>query len=153
MSCRDGALDDAEELTGILGDDLVAVGLGLNAGRHHHGLVVVEGNSVEEDLFHGGLGAPQERFAAARTLGEVKPEDRRPVGAGECVGDPGGVRGSKAKGGGHRAAVLEKTSSRNAFVEVGPWCDGLVHTVDSCVRVTFSARLRSLTAAYAIFML
>ncbi len=53
--------------------------LGLIAGGGHQGLMIFQGNGVEENVVDVGIRSPEKGFAAAGAFGHVKPDNRDPA--------------------------------------------------------------------------
>lgn len=82
----------------------------------HQGLGVVQGDAVQEDIRHDGVGAADEGLAAARTLLEVEPHHRGPLLLLEGLGNFRLSAGPQADGGGGEGAELHEVPAGVAFL-------------------------------------
>jgi hypothetical protein len=83
-------------------------GLGLAAGRGHEGLVVVQGDLVQDEVADARAVRPQQRLGVTGAALELQPHHRRAVRCGEGVGDVLGVGRRQGEGRREAGAVGEK---------------------------------------------
>jgi hypothetical protein len=91
----------------------LARGLGLVPGGGHQGLVVVERDDVEDQLFQRRVFGAQQRLGAARAFLEVQPDHGGPLGGFDRLGHRGFGAGRQAQGGRQRGAELQEFAARH----------------------------------------
>ena len=123
----DGAIDAAvlggsiafhgkEIAAGVIFDELLANCFDLEAGSRLKGIVVIEGDHVEDDVLGDGVGGANKGFAATSALEAMEPDDgdaRLGLHRGDDRGNHGGFQPHR-RGGGH--AEAEKVPAIDAML-------------------------------------
>jgi len=125
---------DQEETVGS-GHGLVQGLFGGFSGGGHQGLLVVEGNGVEDERVDIGLDGPDRRFGAARAFRVVQPDDRGAASGGQGVSHLGDEGRAQAHGRGHGGAEFHELTAGDAACFKPFSASSLPRPTEKCIHV------------------